>query len=847
MKKYLKRALAATVALCMTAGLCMWGGAEIPSTVQAASLVNLAPSATITTKVRDTDSKTYQNDAERAEVLKLLNDGKKDTSAKPIWRGGLTATAKGTVGPVGDYYEFTWKNSVSVNKVNLYFWQTTYSGPSAWHVDVTEDGTNWKTVGTVIDAEMEAIWQASVPSRELTFKLQENVRALRVYIDKGYLEGAGYGIHEIEIYNDPAAIAAEGINLAPSATITTKVRDTDSKTYQNDAERAEVLKLLNDGKKDTSAKPIWRGGLTATAKGTVGPVGDYYEFTWKNSVSVNKVNLYFWQTTYSGPSAWHVDVTEDGTNWKTVGTVIDAEMEAIWQASVPSRELTFKLQENVRALRVYIDKGYLEGAGYGIHEIEIYNDPAAIAAEGINLAPSATLTTEARDADYDSIKDSTKVATTLARLTDKDGDANTLWRKVGTNSEAGQASEVDHYYQFTWHRPISVNKVDLVFGTAKEETPADWHVAVTKNGTDWTTVGSISNTVANPGEELRQELSFDLQEEVTALRVYIDTAYMKDWGGYALCEIEIYHEKVALNGHSLVADGITKLNFFYDLGLNQTEIKDEGSYITFEIPGVKSLQKIRLKDAVKSEHGYEFQYSIPAKHMADTIKANLYIEGLKYEQSYEYSIKEYANSIVNGKEYNEKDKALAIRMLHYGAYAQQYFDYNTENLANVGLDSLDLDSVTAESFSTVKEGNVLAGSLGSIVASHLTLDAETTLHLYFRPAEDVSTDTLTFKYDNQYLMASKYTANYGSSNQETWLHIAIPNIAAHALSETQEVIVSDGASTDILGYSALTYGYNVLKNSAYNSNTALQNLVKALYLYNGAAVSKKKIQQIKLH
>ena len=641
--------------------------------------------------------------------------------------------------------------------------------------------------------------------------------------------------------------AASLVNLAPSATITTKVRDTDSKTYQNDAERAEVLKLLNDGKKDTSAKPIWRGGLTATAKGTVGPVGDYYEFTWKNSVSVNKVNLYFWQTTYSGPSAWHVDVTEDGTNWKTVGTVIDAEMEAIWQASVPSRELTFKLQENVRALRVYIDKGYLEGAGYGIHEIEIYNDPAAIAAEGINLAPSATLTTEARDADYDSIKDSTKVATTLARLTDKDGDANTLWRKVGTNSEAGQASEVDHYYQFTWHRPISVNKVDLVFGTAKEETPADWHVAVTKNGTDWTTVGSISNTVANPGEELRQELSFDLQEEVTALRVYIDTAYMKDWGGYALCEIEIYHEKVALNGHSLVADGITKLNFFYDLGLNQTEIKDEGSYITFEIPGVKSLQKIRLKDAVKSEHGYEFQYSIPAKHMADTIKANLYIEGLKYEQSYEYSIKEYANSIVNGKEYNEKDKALAIRMLHYGAYAQQYFDYNTENLANVGLDSLDLDSVTAESFSTVKEGNVLAGSLGSIVASHLTLDAETTLHLYFRPAEDVSTDTLTFKYDNQYLMASKYTANYGSSNQETWLHIAIPNIAAHALSETQEVIVSDGASTDILGYSALTYGYNVLKNSAYNSNTALQNLVKALYLYNGAAVSKKKIQQIKLH
>lgn len=91
-------------------------------------------------------------------------------------------------------------------------------------------------------------------------------------------------------------------------------------------------------------------------------------------------------------------------------------------------------------------------------------------------------------------------------------------------------------------------------------------------------------------------------------------------------------------------------------------------------------------------------------------------------------------------------------------------------------------------------------------------------------------------YNGQFMAASKYT-----SNQENWLHIAIPNIAAHALSETQEVIVSDGTSKDTLKYSALTYGYNVLNNSAYNSNTALQNLVKALYLYNNAAVSKKKI------
>lgn len=311
----------------------------------------------------------------------------------------------------------------------------------------------------------------------------------------------------------------------------------------------------------------------------------------------------------------------------------------------------------------------------------------------------------------------------------------------------------------------------------------------------------------------------------------------------ALTDIRIWSKKpgAVLNGCTATLDGSIGMNFFLELNLTDEEKASDSTYMLFTVPGEED-RKVILKTLGADDvtvNGYKFTCRVPAKKMTDTITAQFYVNGEPCSEAYKYSVEAYAKEIINGDlaVYSEKAKNLAESMLHYGAYSQRYFSYNTGKLANRSLEAVDLSSVTAESFADfVKANKGELEGIGSNMGSSLVLESETTLKLYFKPEQGVSKTNLRFAYDGEELKTSE--AVVGSN---TWICIPITNIAAHKLADTIEITVSDitdSSKSGILRYSALTYGYNVLKNAASYSEE-LQNLVKALYFYSQTAAAYK--------
>ncbi|MBE7100710.1 MAG: hypothetical protein E7364_03770 [Clostridiales bacterium] len=94
-------------------------------------------------------------------------------------------------------------------------------------------------------------------------------------------------------------------------------------------------------------------------------------------------------------------------------------------------------------------------------------------------------------------------------------------------------------------------------------------------------------------------------------------------------------------------------------------------------------------DGIKGEDGrYVFSLDIPPHFMANNISATLIYNENTLASKAVYSVKEYAQNMLNDAESSDKLKQLVTDLLYYGAAAQKYKDYNTENLATDGVENL---------------------------------------------------------------------------------------------------------------------------------------------------------------
>lgn len=116
-------------------------------------------------------------------------------------------------------------------------------------------------------------------------------------------------------------------------------------------------------------------------------------------------------------------------------------------------------------------------------------------------------------------------------------------------------------------------------------------------------------------------------------------------------------------------------------------------------------------DGEKQTDGrYKFTLSLTPQCMADNIRAELLNGEVCIDVKDGFSVREYAKTLFEDEKSSDKLKALLSAMLRYGAAAQTYRNYNTEDLATRGVEDLltaaSATEIPEASFSLVKAEGV---------------------------------------------------------------------------------------------------------------------------------------------
>ena len=216
-----------------------------------------------------------------------------------------------------------------------------------------------------------------------------------------------------------------------------------------------------------------------------------------------------------------------------------------------------------------------------------------------------------------------------------------------------------------------------------------------------------------------------------------------------------------------------------------------------------------LTAAKKDDNGnYIFTARLAAAQLTDTITLQLY-DGENVGAVHTYSAVDYAKSVMNGS-YSESTMALVKAMLNYGAAAQSYFKYNTENLANAGYESTESVEVPV-----VDTTNMVSGQVDGIsfYGASPVFESKVAVRFYFTVTGDI----------NSYSFS---TGTPVAKNGMYYIEVDGINPQDYA---TDIILTVNDALT--VTYSPLTY----ISRKVGSDNTELVALVKAMYKYYLAA------------
>ena len=186
-----------------------------------------------------------------------------------------------------------------------------------------------------------------------------------------------------------------------------------------------------------------------------------------------------------------------------------------------------------------------------------------------------------------------------------------------------------------------------------------------------------------------------------------------------------------------------------------------------------------------------------------------------------YSIRDYLITLLNGIQ-TSQTKDLCLELLNYGAWAQKYFNYNIENLANEGYEvdhpknairTTDIPQVTAE--------DNLQGI--DFYGTTVVFLSNAAVRFYFKAPNGVK--NYTFKVDKK---------EYQPRAKSGLYFIEIPNINPQDMSNALSVTVTDNNSTNELSFSYTPTWFFIRSYDKAKSDTEKETyaeLMKAAYSY----------------
>ncbi len=237
---------------------------------------------------------------------------------------------------------------------------------------------------------------------------------------------------------------------------------------------------------------------------------------------------------------------------------------------------------------------------------------------------------------------------------------------------------------------------------------------------------------------------------------------------------------------------------------------------------------------------YSVTCPVLAKQMADVITANLTVGGVDYASA-TYSVKEYGEYIINHPgNYDESAIATVKAMLNYGGYSQEYFGYNTANLANANCKKADYtstrNSIAAGSvYTSCEKDSSWAYDFGDnfkpAYIRYIINDSVDYEILFYNGIDALKTHTITFKNS---LGNKSYQSENVTMNGTQYVKVTIPKLHARELCDNIRVGVYDnGTFIGSFTISPKNYMYQVVQGNGVSES--LKSLMYALYDYYSAS------------
>jgi hypothetical protein len=210
----------------------------------------------------------------------------------------------------------------------------------------------------------------------------------------------------------------------------------------------------------------------------------------------------------------------------------------------------------------------------------------------------------------------------------------------------------------------------------------------------------------------------------------------------------------------------------------------------------------------------KFSFFLPPQYMADNIDAKLYIDGNEID-SMSYSIKAYAQTLLNAEDSSDELKRVVSDMLHYGAAAQAYKNHNKDNLANFDVEGILAATDAAPATTDFSLVNADVDSYPAyFLGAGVHFDNVNKLYVRINTTEDV---TLTIN-------------GVEVAVEDTTIRTDGITVANFATTYTF-VLYHDGVEMQTLTYSVNAYAY------AMQNNAEMKDLALALYRYGVSAAA----------
>ncbi len=313
--------------------------------------------------------------------------------------------------------------------------------------------------------------------------------------------------------------------------------------------------------------------------------------------------------------------------------------------------------------------------------------------------------------------------------------------------------------------------------------------------------------------------------------------------------------EITAKSFSLSFEDEMLVNFYYLIS-DAASVSEHGMLVFDQQPA-----SVRYEDAVDSYVGISDPVSgrfmattdgISAKALGDTryyaAYARLQDGTYVYSGVYDYSPRKYAENMLSKSTTTDKQKALCVAMLNYGAAAQKYFDYRPAELVNDRLTDAQRAMVVpydpglftgAVAADSSKLGSFVATSFGfGKNTASVSFDSAFAINYYFRPTEAIKGDLILYYWTPEdYAAAEKLTAGNASGScamilgEDGSYWAQVSGIAAKLLDATYYVaaVYTDGSETYNTGVIAYSLSKYCMSNA--RDGKPMQELAAATAMY----------------